>query len=135
MDKKYYVFEIDGQIRGRSPSNRLGIDGREAIPHETTEELYNQWKDLVIGPDGQLAVSEEKVAERKRTEVRAVRNKYLAKYVDPKQLVLIWEGLTQEEKDSYVGYRRYLLDYTETESWWEKNPMTYDEWKDARDGD
>lgn len=68
--------------------------------------------------------------EDMQAEVRAVRNNYLEKYVDPKQLVLVWESLSVDERNIYSDYRRYLLDYTDNEDWYLKNPLTLDEWKE-----
>ena len=66
--------------------------------------------------------------EEQQAEVRAVRNSYLEKYVDPKQLVLVWESLSVDERNIYSDYRRYLLDYTDNEDWYLSNPMTLDEY-------
>ena len=71
----------------------------------------------------------EKPQEVKEQEVRAVRNSYLEQYVDTYQLVIRWNTLTQAEQEDLTNYRQYLLDYTNTENWWEKNPKTFDEWK------
>lgn len=75
----------------------------------------------------------EKPQEIKEQEVRAIRNSYLEKYVDPKQLVLVWNSLTEDERKKYTDYRQYLLDYPETENWYEQNPMTFEEWKQGSD--
>lgn len=64
----------------------------------------------------------EKPQEVKEQEVRAVRNSYLETYVDPKQLVMVWNSLTAEEQELYKDYRQYLLDYPQTEGWYEQNP-------------
>jgi len=64
----------------------------------------------------------EKSQEVKEDEVRAVRNQYLETYVDPKQLVMVWNSLTAEEQELYKDYRQYLLDYPQTEGWYEQNP-------------
>ena len=69
--------------------------------------------------------------EELQAEVRAVRNSYLEKYVDPKQLVMVWNSLTAEEQELYADYRQYLLDYPQTEGWYEQNPLTLDKWKQS----
>ena len=69
-----------------------------------------------LGPD-----AEEQV-EIQKTSVRAVRNSYLETYVDPKQLVMVWNSLTAEEQELYKDYRQYLLDYPQSEGWYEQNP-------------
>ena len=81
--------------------------------------------------DALLAVYNEPTVETLQTEVREVRNSYLEKYVDPKQLVLVWDSLSADDKKLYADYRQYLLDYPQTEGWYEHNPMTLDEWKQS----
>ena len=73
----------------------------------------------------------EPSVEELQAEVRAVRNSYLEKYVDPKQLVMVWDSLSADDKKLYADYRQYLLDYPQTEGWYEQNPMTLDEWKQS----
>lgn len=75
----------------------------------------------------------EKPVETMQAEVRAVRNSYLEKYVDPKQLVMVWDSLSADDRKLYADYRQYLLDYTEVEDWYLSNPMTLDEWKQSVD--
>lgn len=75
-----------------------------------------------------LGFAPEKPVEELQSEVRAVRNSYLEKYVDPKQLVMVWDGLSIDERNTYAEYRKYLLDYTESDEWWLENPLTLDEW-------
>ena len=67
--------------------------------------------------------------ENKQKSVRAVRNSYLETYVDPKQIVMVWDSLSADDKKLYADYRQYLLDYPQTEEWYEHNPLTFDEWK------
>lgn len=73
----------------------------------------------------------EKTVEMLQGEVREVRNSYLEKYVDPKQFVLVWDGLSEYEKQLYAKYRTYLLDYTKLEGWYLRNPMNFEEWKQS----
>lgn len=79
--------------------------------------------------NGVVYTSEEELNQAKAAAVRAIRNSYLEKYVDPKQLVMVWESLSAEDKKLYADYRQYLLDYTEAEDWYLQNPMTLDEWE------
>lgn len=76
-----------------------------------------------------VLTSSAEAIEQKQAEVRAVRNSYLVKYVDPKQLVLVWNSLTENEQKEYMDYRQYLLDYPETEGWYEHSPLTFEMWK------
>ena len=72
----------------------------------------------------------EKDLEDKKASVRAVREQYFTDYVDWYQSKpLLWEELTEEEKTDIANYRQYLKDYTQGESWWEQNPMDFEEWK------
>lgn len=73
----------------------------------------------------------EKPVEELQAEVRAVRNSYLEKYVDPKQLVMVWDSLSADDKKLYADYRIYLLDYTKDENWYLQNPKTLEEWKNS----
>lgn len=71
----------------------------------------------------------KKPQSEKEKEVRAVRSEYFDKYVDFYQSKpLYWEELDDETKQHISEYRVYLKDYTKEEKWWEKNPMTYEEW-------
>ena len=95
------------------------------------EDTEHQLSDY-IHCDGQFVLtSSAEAIEQKKAEVRAVRNSYLEKYVDPKQLVLVWNGLTEDEQKKYTDYRQYLLDYPETEGWYEHSPLTFEEWKQS----
>lgn len=71
----------------------------------------------------------EPTEEELQKQVREIRNSYLQEYVDPVvSNPLRWEDLTEEEKENYKNYRRYLLDYTENENWWLSYPLTLDKW-------
>lgn len=68
----------------------------------------------------------------KQTSVRAVREQFFEQYVDWYQSKpLLWEEMTDEEKQDIADYRKYLMDYTKEENWWEKNPLNFEEWKNA----
>jgi hypothetical protein len=71
---------------------------------------------------------EEKALENRKNSMRELRNQYLVDYVDPYQLVIRWGTLSEAEQGYLVEYRQYLLDYPNGESWWENEPMTYEEW-------
>lgn len=74
---------------------------------------------------------EEALVKAKQNYVRGVRNDYLVEYVDGVvSNPLKWADMSQELKDMYTNYRQYLLDYTETENWWEQNPLDFDTWKE-----
>lgn len=80
--------------------------------------------------NGTIYTDEEELTEVKKDYVRKIRNQYLEKYVDGAvSNPLRWADMSQELKDMYTNYRKYLLDYTEEENWWEQNPKTLEEWK------
>lgn len=94
--------------------------------------IYCNENEMLIADKGdylEAILPPEPTVEEKKEKVRAVRNRYLEKYVDPKQLVLVWGGLSEDDKKLYADYRTYLLDYTKTEGWYLQNPMTLDEWQ------
>lgn len=71
----------------------------------------------------------EKPVEQKEAEVRAVRNQYLKQYVDDRaKSPFMWNEVPEEEKALIGEYRKYLMDYPETEGWYEHNPLTFEEW-------
>lgn len=79
-----------------------------------------------------LTEEEQKQAdlENKQKSVRAVREQYFIEFVDWYQSKpLLWDEMTEEEKKDIADYRKYLMDYTKEESWWEQNPLTFEEWK------
>ena len=124
--KKHYIVAKDGKIvsAGTIPQP----EDRGFVSYEVTEEQCKRYREYVI-EDGKLVHSKDKEVEVKSQKVRAVRNSYLVKYVDPKQLFLVWNSLTDAEKADYTGYRTYLLDYTKLPEWYERSPKTLEEWK------
>ena len=77
-----------------------------------------------------VLVSSAEAIEQKKAEVRAVRNQYLKQYVDDRaKSPFMWNEVSEEEKALIGEYRKYLMDYPETEGWWEQNPLTFEEWK------
>ena len=123
---KHYIVAKDGKIvsAGTIPQP----EDRGFVSYEVTEEQCKHYREYVI-EDGKLVHSKDKEVEVKSEKVRAVRNSYLVKYVDPKQLFLVWNSLTDAEKAEYTGYRTYLLDYTKLPEWYEHSPKTLEEWK------
>lgn len=73
----------------------------------------------------------EKTIEEKQAEVRAVRNQYLKQYVDDRaKSPFMWDEVTEEEKALIGEYRKYLMDYPETEGWYETLPKDFSSWKE-----
>ena len=104
--------------------NNFGFYQSIGMTEQEVEQAYDgSWYLLGYAP--------EKPIEKLQAEVRAVRNQYLETYVDPKQLVMVWDSLSADDKKLYKDYRQYLLDYPQTEGWYEQNPLTLDEWKQS----
>lgn len=75
-----------------------------------------------------LSTSDEAI-EQKKEQVRQVRNNYLVDFVDPKQLVIRWNTLSETEQGYLTEYRQYLLNYPESsETWYEQNPLDWESW-------
>lgn len=114
----------------------------KAIIAETKEELeqnsfiaYDRIEeyDFAVMYNGVIYVSEEELIEAKQQYVRQIRNDYLTKYVDPVvSNPLRWNDMSKEEQQTYADYRTYLLAYTDTESWYEQLPLTYDAWIESK---
>lgn len=95
----------------------VSLDKIEEVPFA---EMYN----------GSVYTDQEELIEAKKDHVRSIRNLYLEKYVDGAvSNPLRWVDMSQDLRDMYTNYRKYLLDYTEEENWWEQNPKTLEEWK------
>jgi hypothetical protein len=78
----------------------------------------------------------EKDLADKQAQVRAVREQYFEDYVDFYQSKpLLWDEMTEEEKQDIADYRHYLMDYTKQEDWWEQNPLNFEEWKNDQSSD
>lgn len=72
----------------------------------------------------------QKPQEVKEQEVRTIRNDYLKKYIDDRaKSPFMWNEVSDEEKEVLQAYRKYLMDYPETDGWFEQNPKTLEEWK------
>lgn len=68
----------------------------------------------------------EPTEDEKKQQVRDVRDGYLQS-TDFTQLDD--SPFTSDEKAEYREYRQYLRDYTDGESWWEQDPLSFDDWK------
>ena len=100
---------------------------------EVQEDNEHEVTDFVMAGNEFVLSDDDKAIAKQKNDVRAIRNQYLETHVDPKQLVMVWNSLTAEEQELYKDYRQYLLDYPQTEGWWEENPLTFDEWKQGRE--
>ena len=86
----------------------------------TREELENKPRvkldkikevDFAEMYNGVIYISKENLIKAKCDEIRTVRDSYLEKYVDPKQLVMVWDSLSVDERNTYsskvIGLCKY----------------------------
>lgn len=89
-------------------------------PEHTTADYVHVNGEFVL-------TSSAEAIEQKKSDVRAVRNRYLEQ---TDKFMLTDYPITDEERELYKQYREYLRDYPETEEdWYEQNPLTFEEWE------
>lgn len=87
--------------------------------------------DVEQGYDGQwylTGYAPAKPVETMQSEVRAVRNGYLEQ---SDKFMIADYPISAQELELYKQYRTYLRDYTQTDGWWQANPISFEEWKGA----
>lgn len=130
---KYVIIENNECIFIDDNLNRLK-DTLEFLPQYSEKDIISiDETKLEMAYNGKCYIkgfAPKQPVEEKQEQVREVRNSYLIQYVDPYQLILRWEALSEDQKIDIINYRQYLLDYTKEENWWEQNPLTLDEWKE-----
>lgn len=101
------------------------------LVHDSVEEDTEHSVADYLQVNGEYVLtSSAEAIEQKKAEVREVRNQYLKQYVDDRaKSPFMWTEVTEEEKAQIGEYRKYLMDYPETEGWYEHSPMTFEEWK------
>lgn len=67
--------------------------------------------------------------EEKQIDIRFIRNKYLS---ETDKVILIDYPIDEKDKALCLEYRQYLRDYTKEDNWFEKNPLTFDEYKSQK---
>lgn len=89
--------------------------------------------------DGQIFLGKEDITNELARQVRLKRDALLKGVIDPVCCnTLRWNDLTDEAKEVFVSYRRYLLDITENEKfpcdkrYNELKIMTLGEWKEQQ---
>ena len=103
------------------------------LVHDSVEEDTEHSISDYLQVNGEYVLtSSDEAIEQKKADVRAIRNQYLKQYVDDRaKSPFMWNEVTEEEKALIGEYRKYLMDYPETEGWYEQNPMSFEEWKQA----
>ena len=99
------------------------------IPFVVIDEIKEV--EFAVMYNGKIYEDESEYDLARQNTVREYRNYLLKEEVDPVVTnPLRWADLSEEEKILYTNYRKYLLDYTKQENWWEQNPKTMNEWKE-----
>ena len=120
----YYAFIKDNKLDGCGECCCL-TDGVENV--EISEEIFNNIAAYTWNGSG-VVIDDNDTAQKE--QIRALRDEYLAQYVDWYQSKpLLWEEMSEKEKSDIADYRQYLKDYTKQENWWKQKPLTFDEWK------
>lgn len=97
------------------------------LVYDTTEEDAEHTTADYVHVDGQFVLTDSAEAiEQRKQEVRSIRNQYLEQ--TDKYLSVSDFPIDEETKEQYRLYRQYLRDYTETEGWYESNPLMFEEW-------
>lgn len=127
----YYKLSEDGTyIEYSSPFAQAAADF--GMDKQTTEEIVRAWNGLLYLE----SECPEEPVEHKQETIRDIRNRLLETEVDPVvSNSLRWADMSDAEQAEYTAYRTYLLDYTKTPLWYEKNPLTLDEWKKEQEND
>lgn len=109
-----------------------------AFVGDTREELENlpcvelteiKQVEFAESYNGVIYIDPAELQSAQETEIRAIRNQYLVEYVDSVvSNPLRWADMSADEQAKITNYRRYLLDYTESENWWLSEPLTFDAW-------
>ena len=96
-------------------------DGVETDSEHTSADYVMVGSEYVLNDD-------ERAIEVKKERVRLIRNSYLS---DTDKYMIVDFPISDEERENYKSYRQYLRDYTSVESWWENNPLAFEEWKEV----
>ena len=95
------------------------------------QDNEHQVSDFVQCDGEYLLRQDPRAIESEKARVRSIRDSYLVEFVDPVvSNPLRWADMTEEEKQRYADYRRYLLDFTTQENWWESTPKTLEQWSE-----
>lgn len=95
------------------------------------QDTEHQVNDFVQCDGEYLLRQDPRAIESEKARVRSIRDSYLVEFVDPVvSNPLRWADMTEEEKQKYADYRRYLLDFTTQENWWESTPKTLEQWSE-----
>lgn len=117
---------IDGiELKAAVAATREEIENMPCVYFDRIDEV--DWAEMY---NGVIYTDRTDLQTAKETAVKAVRDSLLATEFDPVYLnKLRWDNMSESVQQVYLDYRKYLLDYTKTLAWYEKAPLTLDEWK------
>ena len=96
---------------------------------EIVEDNEHTIDDFIVCDTEYILKTDERAIKFYKNYTRQIRNSYLEQYVDSVvSNPLRWADMTEQQKQPYIDYRRYLLDFTEHDGWWYEMPMTFEEW-------
>lgn len=80
--------------------------------------------------EGEYLLNDDPAAiEYEKNRIRELRNSYLVQFVDHVVSNQIrFSEMSETDKEKILNYRRYLLDYTNNENWWQKSPLDWENW-------
>lgn len=121
----FYKLSADGNyIEMSTPFEDVAQDN--GMDLQTDEEIVYDY----LGRLQLKSQCPEPPVEWLQEKVRTMRNSLLQTEIDPVVTnPLRWNDMSDEQKAEYTAYRKYLLDYTQGDNWWTKEPLTLDEWK------
>lgn len=95
----------------------------------TVEDNEHQVNDYVMCGEEYLLRDDPRAIESEQNRVRSIRNSYLEQFVDPIISNQIrFSEMSETDKEKILNYRRYLLDYTNNENWWQMLPLDWENW-------
>lgn len=117
--------EVDGEIVPEHTESQLVTKTR------TVEKTFRRFEIQAIP---------EPTVDQKKKNIRSVRDSYISgiewrvsRYRDQVDADIQTTDTT-EEYQSILAYMQYLRDYPESsETWYEQNPMTWEEWQTSQD--
>ena len=96
---------------------------------EVVEDNQHEAADFVMVESEFVLNTDTKAIEQQKEQVREVRNGYL----QATDIYMIADfPISEEERNQYKAYRQYLRDYTQSDNWWEENPLSFEDWKQGQ---
>ena len=121
-----FYIEHENKIVLADENRQKIVDTLTFLPQYAGAEIKETNREI----ENLMFVDSPEWIEWKSAQVRELRNRYLREYVDPVvSNTLRWAELSDEQKQEYADYRRYLLDIPEQAEFPKVEIKTFDEWK------